>query len=162
MKCKLSASETTLKNAQERFSQQLADSESRYRGLVKQISTSRRVEGQMSTLLNTHGDIEKSLVKARQTLIEKLRQKELLEKDLNHHRTQLERRQAEKQRLEELLVEKSKFEQELRNQKEELQLDLDSLENRLKSRNSSQFRYQFDDSSSEADPTHNVSSETPT
>ncbi len=83
--------------------------------------------------MNTQSDIEKSLVKARQVLIDKLRQKELIEKDLNHHRTQLERRQSEKQRLEELLFEKSRFEQELRNQKEQLQVDMEGIDRRMKS-----------------------------
>ena len=130
---KLLATQTSLHEVEQRYSVQLAEAEAKCRNLQKQLSTSQRVEGQMNLLMNTQSDIEKSLVKARQVLIDKLRQKELIEKDLNHHRTQLERRQSEKQRLEELLFEKSRFEQELRNQKDQLQVDLEGIEKRMKS-----------------------------
>lgn len=112
---------------------ELMQAEERYIELEKKFNQTQRIESKMNTLLNSQSDVEKSLVKARQVLIEKLRQKELLEKDLNHHRTQLEKRQSEKQRLEELLFEKSKFEQELRNQREQLQFDLDTIEKKMKS-----------------------------
>ena len=132
LKSQLSSREAALKKVQQDSARQLLEAESRNQVLQKQISKTRRMEGSLSLLLNTRGDIEKNLVSARQVLIEKLREKELLEKDLNHHRTELERRLSEKQRLEELLFEKSKFEQELRNQKEQLQIDLDGIEKKLK------------------------------
>ena len=135
LESQLLARETLFRKLQQQYTEQLSETTTKCQLLEKQLSKSRRVEGQMISLSTAQGDIEKTLVKARQSLIEKLRQKELLEKDLNHHRTQLERRQSEKQRLEELLFEKSRFEQELRNQKEQLSVDLDGIEKRLKVHN---------------------------
>ncbi len=135
LQAQLIAREGTFNKLQQHYNQQLSECESKCRQLEKQLTKSRRVESHIITLSNNQVDIEKTLVKARQGLIEKLRQKELLEKDLNHHRTQLERRQSEKQRLEELLLEKSRFEQELRSQKEQLSVDLDGIERKLKAHN---------------------------
>lgn len=131
LETQLVARETAMKKLHHDFTRQLTESVSKQQSLQQQIVKSQRVGGKMSTLLNERGDLEKSLVRSRQALIEKLREKELLEKDLNFHRTELEHRLSEKQRLEEVLFEKSRFEQELRNQKEQLQIDLDGIEKKL-------------------------------
>ena len=136
LETQLVAREIAMKKLHQDFTRQLTESVTKQQSLQQQVVKSRRVEGKMSTLLNERGDLEKSLVRSRQALIEKLREKELLEKDLNFHRTELEHRLSEKQRLEEVLFEKSRFEQELRNQKEQLQIDLDGIEKKLQVRDS--------------------------
>ena len=83
-------------------------------------------------LANDKVCIEESLSTAREALTEKLKEKADLERNLNFHRTELERRLAEKQRLEELLFEKSRFEQELQSQKDQLQSELREIESRLR------------------------------
>lgn len=135
MELKLKTAQNLLRKSNEEHQRELSQAEERYMALESRFNKTQKIESKMNTLLSSQSDVEKSLVKARQVLIEKLRQKELLEKDLNHHRTQLERRQSEKQRLEELLFEKSRFEQELRNQREQLQFDLNTIEKKMKSSN---------------------------
>ena len=93
-----------------------------------------RIENRLNTLSSERGGLERSLAKSRQSLIQKLREKEIIEKDLTYHRTELERRLLEKQRVEELLYEKNKYEKELLEQREQLSCDLDKIEKKLKKR----------------------------
>ena len=97
---------------------------------MQQIKESHRVQEHIKTLSGDRHELEKTLSQSRQALLEKLREKQLLEKDLSYH-TELERRLLEKQRVEELLFEKTRFEQELKRQKETLRTELDSFEKRL-------------------------------
>ena len=131
MEKKLQSQEHANKELQNKFEAKLAEAELKQLSLQKQIQASNRVEGRMSSLLNERGGIEKSLARSRQSLIEKLREKQLLEKDLSYHRTQLERRLQEKERLEELMFEKSRYEKELKSQREQLYTDLEKIERKL-------------------------------
>ena len=97
-------------------------------------STSLGVQGNVGTVRGQRSVVEESLSRARRKLSEKLQEKELLEKDLSFHRTELERRLGEKKRLEGLLFEKARFEQELLNQKEQLQSDLLQIDSKLQLR----------------------------
>lgn len=71
-----------------------------------------------------------TLTRARKTLVEKLQEKDAIEKELSIRRAKLERQMSEKQRLEDLLFEKKRFEQELQNQKSLLKKELEDLEAR--------------------------------
>lgn len=71
-----------------------------------------------------------TLTRARKTLVEKLQEKEVIEKELSLRRAKLERQMSEKQRLEDLLFEKKRFEHELQNQKSLLKKELEDLEAR--------------------------------
>lgn len=133
LNAQLKAREVAMDEIQKDFERQLSEAEGKQRLLKKKIQASHRVEDRLSSLLNERGRLEKSLAGSRQSLIEKLREKDLLEKDLAYHRTELERRLAEKQRLEELLYEKSRYEQELQHQRDQLHVDLESIEKKLNS-----------------------------
>ena len=71
-----------------------------------------------------------TLTRARKTLMEKLEEKDAIEKELSLRRAKLERQMSEKQRLEDLLFEKKRFEQELQTQKSLLKKELEELEAR--------------------------------
>jgi hypothetical protein len=139
LKQKLTSHEVATNRLQKDFEEQLAEAETKYLMLQKKIEASHRVEDRMSSLLNERGGIEKSLAKSRQSLIQKLREKELLEKDLSYHRTQLERRLQEKQRIEELLSEKSRYERELQSQREQLYTDLEKIEKKLQTKEAESY-----------------------
>ena len=99
-------------------------------------------------LTSEHVCIEESLSTAREALTTKLQEKADLERNLNFHRTELERRLAEKQRLEELLFEKSRFEQELQSQKDQLQSELHDIELRLRLKEKELDQHHFERKSS--------------
>lgn len=134
LESQLAIKERTMAALRDNFTKQLTDADAKQAVLQKQIQVSHRFEGKLSSLTRERADIEKALSRSRQSLIERLREKDLIEKDLGFHRTELERRLAEKQRLEELLFEKSKFEQELSNQKDHLTMELESIEKKLTTR----------------------------
>lgn len=119
---------------QKEFEQKLNEAETKQVSLQKKMAAMQRVESRLGSLVNERGGLEKSLAKSRQTLIEKLREKEIIEKDLTYHRTELERRLMEKQRLEELLYEKNRYEKELHQQKQQLSQDLAKIESKLQSK----------------------------
>lgn len=119
---------------QKEFEQKLNEAETKQLSLQKKMLSMQRVEGRLGSLVNERGGLEKSLARSRQSLIEKLREKEVIEKDLTYHRTHLERRLMEKQRLEELLYEKNRYEKELYQQKQLLTCDLDNIEKKLQSK----------------------------
>ena len=126
----LNAREVAYSELQNKLSRKRADvDDSGENGLGKQpLGLSDRFIG----LAGEKGCIEESLSTAREALTMKLKEKADLERNLNFHRTELERRLAEKQRLEELLFEKSRFEQELQSQKDQLQSELRDIELRLR------------------------------
>lgn len=113
------------------FQKQLSDAENKHQSLLAQIKDSRHVQDRLTSLVGDRSKLEKTLSQSRQALLDKLREKQLLEKDLNYHRTELQRRLLEKQRVEELLFEKARFEKELKKQKENLKIELDSIEKKL-------------------------------
>lgn len=116
------------------YQERLNEAETKQLSLQRKIQAMQRIENRLNTLSSERGGLEKSLAKSRQSLIQKLREKEIIEKDLTYHRTELERRLLEKQRVEELLYEKNKYEKELLEQKEQLSCDLDKIEKKLKRR----------------------------
>ena len=89
-------------------------------------------QGRLGVVVGEKSELEEGLAQARNALTGKLHEKSLLEKELSYHRIELERRLKEKQRLEELLFEKSRFEQELQSQRKQLQEELEVIESRLK------------------------------
>ena len=119
LRSQLSSKEQAFVNMQNQLNKKLAEAEQRELAFHERHKYEKKglVAGQQSAL-------EESLSHARRKLTEKLQEKQILEKDLSFHRTELERRLGEKQRLEGLLFEKSRFEQELMNQKQQLQSDL--------------------------------------
>ena len=89
-------------------------------------------QGQLGAVIQEKSELEEGLTQARNALTDKLHEKSLLEKELSYHRVELESRLKEKQRLEELLFEKSRFEQELQSQRKQLQQELEEIESKLK------------------------------
>ena len=115
---------------QTKLTQKLAEAEAKQHQSL--LDDSSQLRSHESVLVGgRRSALEESLSRARRRLSEKLREKETLERDLGFHRTELERRLGEKQRLEELLFEKTRFEQELVNQKEQLQADMMQIESKL-------------------------------
>ena len=131
LKAQLIARETAFIQAQKGFEQQLLEAETKQQSLLHQVKESRQVQDHLRSLAGDRNELEKTLSHSRQCLLEKLRERQLLEKDLSYHRTELQRRLLEKQRVEELLFEKTRFEQELKKQKETLRIELDSIEKKL-------------------------------
>ena len=129
LRSQLGEKDAAFTEMQNQLTQKLAEAEIQQQSLRRSLDSSqlhspRDVLGQRSA-------VEESLSRARRRLSDKLRDKETLERDLSFHRTELERRLGEKQRLEELMFEKARFEQELVNQKEQLQSDLMQIESKL-------------------------------
>ena len=132
LESQLSARELAFTEIQNEFGRQLTQAETRESSLRQKMQDSHATQEQLGTVIGEKSALEGSLSRARQSLTEKLQEKMGLERELNYHRTELERRLAEKQRLEELLFEKSRFEQELLSQKEQLQQELSEIESNLK------------------------------
>ena len=131
LRSKLSEKDVAFAEMQNQLTQKLADAEIQQQYL-RSLDISHLHSPRDGTLvLGQRSALEESLSRARRRLSEKLREKETLERDLSFHRTELERRLGEKQRLEELLFEKARFEQELMNQKDQLQSDLIQIESKL-------------------------------
>ena len=128
---RLSAKELAFTEMQSELSRKLAEAEMREQSLRQSLNSSQRMQEEIGLVTGQKSALEESLSRARRKLIEKLHEKESLEKDLGFHRTELERRMGEKQRLEELLFEKARFEQELMSQKEQLRSDLEQIESKL-------------------------------
>ncbi len=129
LKSSLVDKEAEFSRSRSEFSQQLKEAELREKSLQnKQKYSSSKESG-----TRDKGSLEDTLTKARQALTDKLAERSSLEKELSLHCTELERRLAEQQHLEDLLVEKSRFEQELQNQKEQLQNELEVIECKMKS-----------------------------
>ena len=148
LKTQLTARENTFAQAQKEFAQKLAHAELKQQSLQRQMRESKKASEVLGSMINRKGDLERSLSRSRQSLMDKLREKGLLEKELNFQKVELERRQSEKQRLEEVLIEKNRFEQELRNQKEQLAMELETIERKLKMRESELSCEQNDSSQS--------------
>ena len=134
LKAQLVSREAAFNQAQKGFEQQLSQAEAKHQSLLHHIKESRQVEDHLKALAGDRSELEKTLSHSRKALLEKLREKQLLERDLSYHRTELQRRLLEKQRVEELLFEKTRFEQELKKQKESLKTELDSIETKLTQR----------------------------
>ena len=132
LQAQLSAKESAFTEIQNEFGRQLTEVEMRESSLLKRVRDSTKAQEQLGTVLGEKSALEEVLSKARQNLTDKLQEKESLERELGFHRTELERRLAEKHRLEELLFEKSRFEQELQSQKDQLQKELKDIESKLK------------------------------
>ena len=129
---KLSEKDVAFAEMQNLLTQKLAEAEIHQQSLRRSLDNSQLHSPRDGTLvLGQRSALEESLSRARRRLSEKLREKDTLERDLSFHQTELERRLGEKQRLEELLFEKARFEQELMNQKEQLQSDLIQVESKL-------------------------------
>ena len=131
LRSQLNAKDVAYTEMQSELTQKLAQAEIQERSLRQSLESSQLAQGGIRLVSSQKSALEDSLSRARRKLMEKLHEKEALEKDLSFHRTELERRLGEKQRLEGLLFEKARFEQELVNQKEQLQLDLKQIESKL-------------------------------
>ena len=132
LQSQLSARELAFSEIQDEFGRQLTQSETRESSLRQRMQDSRAAQEQLGAVMGEKSALEDNLSRARHSLTEKLQEKMGLERELSYHRTELERRLAEKQRMEELLFEKSRFEQELLSQKDELQQELSEIEVKLK------------------------------
>lgn len=134
LQCQLTEKESALAEARREFEHRLAEAQSRESSLLQSLERSSRTEEHLGAVMGEKSSLEETLSVARQTLSEKLREKAALDRELASHKLELERRLAEKQRLEELLFEKARFEQELRGQKEQLQSELSEIESQLHAR----------------------------
>ena len=132
LRVQLSARESAFTEIQNEFGRQLTESEMRERSLLQRMQESKLAQDQLGSVLGEKSVLEGSLSQAKHSLTEKLQEKEAVEKELNYHRIELERRLGEKQRLEELLFEKSRLEHELHAQKDQLQEELSIIESKLK------------------------------
>lgn len=99
---------------------------------LAELQDTMTTQGQLGAVIREKSELEEGLTQARNALTDKLHEKSLLGKELSYHRVELECRLKEKQRLEELLFEKSRFEQELQSQRKQLQEELEEIESRLK------------------------------
>lgn len=131
LRSQLNAKDVAYTEMQSELTRKLAQAEIQERSLRQSLESSQLAQGGIRLVSSQKSALEDSLSRARRKLMEKLHEKETLEKDLSFHRTELERRLGEKQRLEGLLFEKARFEQELMNQKEQLQSDLKQIESKL-------------------------------
>lgn len=141
----LNAREAAFTELQREYRKQSIDAEN---SLIKKPHDLKCTSDNLQGLTNEKVCIEESLSTAREALTTKLQEKADLERNLNFHRTELERRLAEKQRLEELLFEKSRFEQELQSQKDQLQSELSDIEFRLQLKEKERNQHRFDQKSS--------------
>lgn len=153
---KLKSREEANLEIKKEFEAKLNEAETRQLSLQRKIQAMQRIENRLSTLSGERGGLEKSLAKSRQSLIQKLREKEIIEKDLGYHRTQLERRLMEKQRVEELLFEKNKYEKELLDQREQLSHDLEKIEKKLKGREGADFNPEEPNTSTSTNNSENL------
>ena len=131
LRSQLNAKEHAFVELQSEMNQKLAEAKVQEQYRHQSLDSSQYVQGEIGLVAGHKSVLEESLSRARRKLTEKLREKEAIEKDLTFHRTELERRLGEKQHLEGLLFEKARFEQELMNQKEQLQSDLLQIESKL-------------------------------
>lgn len=128
----LNLKEIAFVEMQSQFNQKLSEATEREPSLRQSLDSLRLQPCEnIGLAMGQKSSLEVNLSRARRRLTEKLQEKETLEEDLSFHRTELERRLGEKQRLEGLLFEKSRFEQELMNQKKQLQSDLLQIESKL-------------------------------
>ncbi len=134
LQSKLSARESAFTEIQSEFGRQLTEVEMRESSLIQALQDSKQTQDQLGSVLGEKGALEQNLSQARQALMEKLQEKTALDKELSFHRTELERRLGEKQRMEELLFEKSRLEQELQSQKDQLREELDIIESKLQTK----------------------------
>ena len=134
LQLQLAEKESALAEAQRDFDRRLAEAQSHESALLQSLEHSHVTEEQLGAAIGEKSALEEALVKARQSLSEKLHEKAALDRDLGTHKVELERRLGEKKRLEDLLFEKARFEQELCRQKEDLRQELEEIESRLQSR----------------------------
>ena len=132
LRAQVSAKEEAFTEIQSEFGRQLSEAEQREKSLRDTLQQMRESQTQLGSVVGEKTALETNLSSARQVLTEKLQEKATLENELSFHRCELERRLVEKQRLEELLFEKSRFELELKNQKDQLKTELDTIDSKLK------------------------------
>lgn len=122
---------------QDEFGRECAKYESEKQSLEEAMKKEIVAKDTLDNIVSTKTkELEQAFESERKALVEKITEKETLEAELTSRKIDLEKRLAEKSKLEEVLFEKSRLEQELRVQKAELERELLEIEAKVKSRES--------------------------
>jgi len=122
---------------QDEFGRECAKYESEKQSLEQAMKKEMVAKDALDDIVSTKAkELEQAFESERKALVEKITEKETLEAELTSRKIDLEKRLAEKSKLEEVLFEKSRLEQELRAQKAELERELFEIEAKVKSRES--------------------------
>uniref|UniRef100_T1JCX4 PDZ domain-containing protein n=1 Tax=Strigamia maritima TaxID=126957 RepID=T1JCX4_STRMM len=121
-------------DSQARFEEQLAELNRQQKLLVDKLEQQNENRMRVRDILDERNIFEETLRRDKEELEQNMKEKEEVESQLIRHKVELERLRFEKRHLEELLLHKDQMEKELKRQRRSLEDDLAELEHQLRDR----------------------------